>query len=215
MNQTNWLRELVEAALVGVAVFIAIQLAVANFRVEGSSMRPTLLPGHYLIVNELVYHRIDAGRLGQIIPFWQPREPRALYIDTGRLGQIIPFWQPREPRALYSLRSLSRGDIIVFNYPLEPERQFVKRIVAEPGDRIAIAGGRVSVNGEFLDEPYLTLRGDANMHPVQMDDGEYFVLGDNRSGSRDSRHWGPLPADQIIGKVWAIYWPRSAWGLPR
>lgn len=193
MNQTNWLRELVEAALVGVAVFIAIQLAVANFRVEGSSMRPTLLPGHYLIVNELVYHRIDAGRL----------------------GQIIPFWQPREPRALYSLRSLRRGDIIVFNYPLEPERQFVKRIVAEPGDRIAIAGGRVSVNGEFLDEPYLTLRGDANMHPVQMADGEYFVLGDNRSGSRDSRHWGPLPADQIIGKVWAIYWPRSAWGLPR
>lgn len=193
MNQTNWLRELLEAALVGVAVFIAIQLAVANFRVEGSSMRPTLLPGHYLVVNKLVYHRID----------------------TGRLGQIIPFWQPREPRALHSVRPPRRGDVIVFNYPLEPERQFVKRIIAEPGDRISIAGGRVSVNGQPLDEPYLTLRGDSDMHPVQMADGEYFVLGDNRNGSRDSRHWGPLPADQIIGKVWAIYWPRSAWGLPQ
>ena len=218
-NQTNWPRELLEAALLGVAVFIAIQLAVANFRVEGSSMRPTLLPDQYLVVSKMVYHRIDTGRLGQIIPFWQPREPRAihldLHLDTGRLGQIIPFWQPREPRALHAVRPPRRGDVIVFNYPLEPERQFVKRIIAEPGDHIAIAGGQVSVNGQPLDEPYLTLPGAGDMHPVQLADGEYFVLGDNRPGSRDSRHWGPLPANQIIGKVWAIYWPRSAWGLPQ
>ena len=193
MNQTNWTRELFEAALIGVFVFIAIQVAVANFRVEGSSMRPTLLHGHYLMVNKLVYSQVD----------------------TERLGKIIPFWQPAEPRRIHAIRPPQRGDLIVFDYPAEPDRQFVKRIVGEPGDLVAIANGQVSVNDRILDEPYLDFLGHTNMHPAQLAGNEYFVLGDNRPGSRDSRHWGPLPADNIIGKVWAIYWPRSAWGVPK
>lgn len=193
MNQNNWLRELVEAALIGVVVFIAIQVAVVNFRVEGSSMRPTLLPGQYLMVNKLVYYQLD----------------------TERLGKIIPFWQPEAPRTMPVVRAPRRGDVIVFDYPLEPERQFVKRIIGEPGDLVAIDNGRVSVNGRHLEETYLEVLGRAQMHVVQLAEDEYFVMGDNRTGSRDSRHWGPLPADHIIGKVWAIYWPRSAWGFPR
>ena len=192
MNQSNWLRELVEAALIGIVVFMAIQVAVANFRVEGSSMRPTLLPGHYLMVNKLVYFQLD----------------------TERLGKIIPFWQPEEPRLVHTVRPPRQGDVVVFNYPLEPDRQFVKRIIGEPGDLVAIDGGQVTVNGATLDEPYLDVLGRTRMHDVQLAANEYFVLGDNRNGSRDSRHWGPLPADHIIGKVWAIYWPRSAWGFP-
>ena len=193
MNQTNWLRELFEAALIGVFVFIAIQVAVANFRVEGSSMRPTLMPGHYLMVNKVVYHQLD----------------------TERLGKIIPFWQPGEPQMVYTVRPPRQGDVIVFDYPLEPDRQFVKRIIGEPGDLVAIADGEVRVNDEPLTEPYLDFLGHTQMHGVQLADDEYFVLGDNRTGSRDSRHWGPLPEDHIIGKVWAIYWPRSAWGFPK
>ena len=193
MNQTNWLRELMEAALIGVVVFIVIQVAVANFRVEGSSMRPTLLPGHYLMVNKMVYYQLD----------------------TERLGKIIPFWQPEEPQMVHTIRQPRRGDVIVFDYPLEPDRQFVKRIIGEPGDLVAIEDGEVKVNNRALDEPYLDFLGHTDMHGVQLDDDEYFVLGDNRTGSRDSRHWGPLPADNIIGKVWAIYWPRSAWGFPK
>ena len=192
MNQNNWLRELVEAALIGILVFVAIQVAVANFRVEGSSMRPTLLPGHYLMVNKLVYYQLD----------------------TERLGKIVPFWQPEEPQLVHTVRPPRRGDVVVFNYPLEPDRQFVKRIIGEPGDLVAIDSGQVTINGEILDEPYLDILGRTRMHDVQLTDDEYFVLGDNRNGSRDSRHWGPLPADHIIGKVWAIYWPRSAWGFP-
>ncbi len=193
MNQTNWLRELFEAALIGVFVFIAIQVAVANFRVEGSSMRPTLLPGHYLMVNKVVYYQMD----------------------TERLGKIIPFWQPEEPQMVHAIRPPQRGDVIVFDYPLEPDRQFVKRIIGEPGDLVAIADGKVRVNDRLLDEPYLDFLGHTHMHAVQLAGDEYFVLGDNRTGSRDSRHWGTLPADHIIGKVWAIYWPRSAWGFPK
>ncbi|MCY4557388.1 MAG: signal peptidase I [Chloroflexi bacterium] len=192
MNQSNWLRELLEAALIGIVVFVAIQVAVANFRVEGSSMRPTLMPGHYLMVNKLVYYQLD----------------------TDRLGKIIPFWQPEEPRLVHTVRPPQRGDVVVFDYPLEPERQFVKRIIGEPGDLIAIDDGQVAINGETLDEPYLDVLGRTRMHDIQLADDEYFVLGDNRNGSRDSRHWGPLPSDHIIGKVWAIYWPRSAWGFP-
>ena len=126
MKQTDWLRELVEAALIGVVVFIAIQAAVANFRVEGSSMRPTLLPGHYLMVNKLVYHQVDTYRLARLFPSGCPGEPRMVHNGA---------------------RAARRGDVIVFNYPLEPERQFVKRIIGEPGDRVVIAGGRVIVNG--------------------------------------------------------------------
>ena len=193
MNQTNWTRELFEAALIGVFVFIAIQVAVANFRVEGSSMRPTLMPGHYLMVNKLVYYQVD----------------------TERLGKIIPFWNPGEPQLIHAIRPPQRGDVIVFNYPLEPDRQFVKRIIGEPGDLVAIADGKVTVNNRTLDEPYLDFLGHTHMHAVQLAGDEYFVLGDNRTGSRDSRHWGPLPEDHIIGRVWAIYWPRSAWGFPK
>ena len=75
MTERNWLRELLEAALIGALVFIAVQASVVNFRVEGSSMQPTLDPGHYLMVNRALYFRLDTGRLGQIIPFWQPASP--------------------------------------------------------------------------------------------------------------------------------------------
>ena len=193
MKDSNWIKELVEAAYIGAVVFIAIQLAVVNFRVEGSSMRPTLLPGHYLMVNKLVYFPLDTERLGMIIPFWQPEEPGRIYLG-------------RSPR---------RGDVVVFDYPEDPQRQFVKRIIGEPGQRVQIEGGQVSVDGVQLEEDYLRSISRTSMHPVRLGDGEYFVMGDNRTGSQDSRHWGPLPTDHIIGKVWAIYCPRSAWGFPR
>ena len=192
MTERNWLRELLEAALIGALVFIAVQASVVNFRVEGSSMQPTLDPGHYLMVNRALYFRLDTGRLGQIIPFWQPAAPAELYLA-------------RPPR---------RGDVVVFDYPVDTQRQFVKRIIGAPGDTVAISGGQVIVNGARLREPYRKIPGHTNMHQVRLGADEYFVLGDNRPGSRDSRHWGVVPSDLIIGKVWAIYWPRSAWGFP-
>ena len=193
MDKNSWLREVLEAALIGVVVFVVIQVAVANFRVEGSSMRPTLLPGHYLMVNKMVYHQVD----------------------TDRLGKIIPIWQPDDPQMVNTIRPPRRGDVVVFDYPLEPDRQFVKRVIGEPGDALTIDHGKVTVNGVVLDEPYLDVLGSTQMHEVSLGEDEYFVMGDNRNGSRDSRHWGVLPAENIIGKVWAIYWPRSAWGFPQ
>ena len=127
MNQSNWLRELLEAALIGIVVFVAIQVAVANFRVEGSSMRPTLSPGHYLMVNKLVYYQLD----------------------TDRLGKIIPFWQPDEPRLVHTLRPPQRGDVVVFNYPAgagPPVRQADHRGAGRPGGHRQRAGNRQRPN---------------------------------------------------------------------
>ena len=194
MNDKEWINELLGAALIAVVMFIAIQLALANFQVEGTSMQPSLQPGNYLMVSKLVYASVDAHRFGMIIPFWQPG-------DSSEHVHLA-----RQPR---------RGDVIVFNYPENPERQFVKRIIAEPGQQVYIHNGYVVVDGRRLDEPYLNGVGTSDMHTVHLNSREYFVMGDNRGASQDSRHWGPLPADHIIGKVWAIYWPRSAWGIPR
>lgn len=193
MNERHTLRELVEAALIGLAVFAAIQFAIVNFKVEGSSMHPTLLPGYYLMVGKLEYFRLD----------------------TGRLAALIPFWQPAQTERIYLVGRPERGDMIVFDYPQDTQRQFVKRIIGEPGDTVSIANGIVSINGVPLDEPWLQGPGFGDLTPVRLRDSEYFVLGDNRAGSRDSRHWGPLESDYIIGRVWAIYWPQSAWGIPR
>ena len=89
MEQRNWLRELVEATLIGALVFVAIQVAVVNFRVEGSSMNPTLMPGHYLMVNKLVYFQLDTGRLWRIIPFWRPAEPGTLTWGVRHTGGTL------------------------------------------------------------------------------------------------------------------------------
>ena len=112
------------------------------------------------------------------------------------------------------------GDIIVFNYPLEPSEQFVKRVIAVPGDVIEIRQGVVYVNGEKIVEPYisrgaqiagLTVRDELSDRSVPAD--SYFVMGDNRRGSRDSREWGFLPRKFIVGKVWVAYWPPEDFGV--
>jgi signal peptidase I len=118
-------------------------------------------------------------------------------------------------RLSYQFHEPERGDIIVFDYPNNPSDDYVKRIIGLPGDSIRISDGVVYVNDEPLDEPYLT----HNIPKFQegqwqhIPDGEYFVLGDNRRASSDSRSWGMLEEDLIIGKAWITYWPISDWGI--
>lgn len=106
-----------------------------------------------------------------------------------------------------------RGDVIVFHPPTRPGEDYIKRIVGLPGERISIEAGRIVVDGEPIDEPYI-----ANPSPYsgvwELGDGEYFVLGDNRANSSDSHTWGVLPRDNVVGKAWVSYWPPEHWGLP-
>lgn len=99
------------------------------------------------------------------------------------------------------IESLKRGDMVLFKYPGNPEFTFIKRIVALPGETIEILDGRVYINGVLLNEPYIDSQITTFGMKSAMKDEEYFVMGDNRSNSSDSRAWGPVPKDLIIGKV--------------
>ena len=108
----------------------------------------------------------------------------------------------------YRLGKVDRGDIVIFHSPYDAKENFLKRVIGLPGDEIKISAGKVYINGKLIEEPYLknaTL--DENMWVVPED--MYFVMGDNRQNSVDSRSWGFVPQKDLIGKALAVYWPLS------
>ena len=113
------------------------------------------------------------------------------------------------------LGSVERGDTVVFWYPADPTKSYIKRVIGIPGDLVAISGGVVSVNGTPLEEPYVPdLFRDSNSYPpMRVPNGHYFVLGDHRSSSNDSRNWGPVPREAIYGKAVFAYWPLEKLGV--
>ena len=115
-------------------------------------------------------------------------------------------------RLAYRWAMPARGDIVVFRFPLNPERRFIKRIIGLPGDQILIGDGRVWVNGQSLEEPYIAA---APRYTGEwtVGAGEVFVLGDNRNNSSDSQNWGMLPLQDIIGRAILVYWPVTDAGV--
>ncbi len=113
----------------------------------------------------------------------------------------------------YRFGSPQRGDVIVFHYPLNPQRDFIKRIIGLPGETVQVRAGHVDINGQVLNEPYAPAEPLYNWGPETVPPDSYFVLGDNRNNSSDSHSWGFLPRDLIIGRAWLIYWPLNDWGL--
>ena len=182
-------REVIEAVLLAVVVFMLLQTTVRNFKVDGSSMDPTLVNGQYLLVNRLVYLRIEMDRFSSIVPFWQAEE------DSVR----------------YAIHPPERGEVIVFEFPdsipSNSKRDFVKRVIGLPGETIEVKDGVPFVDGVVLEEPYLTTKDHSNIRKVELGAGEYYVIGDNRAHSNDSRSWGAVPEENLRGKVWMIYWP--------
>ena len=107
-----------------------------------------------------------------------------------------------------------RGDVIVFRSPRSPDEDLVKRVVALPNEEVEIKEGSVFVNGRRLNESsYFQNSVDRDTALLRVPDGAYFVLGDNRISSYDSRFWGKLPVENIIGKAWLRYWPTNSFGL--
>ena len=114
-------------------------------------------------------------------------------------------------RLAYRWSEPQRGDIIVFRFPLNPKRRFIKRVIGLSGDTVVVRGGEVLINGEIIYEPYLSVTPRYNGEWIIGPD-EVFVLGDNRNNSSDSQNWGPLPMDEIIGRAVFVYWPLSEVG---
>ena len=116
-------------------------------------------------------------------------------------------------RLVYHFRDPKSGDVVVFHSPVNADEDLVKRIVAVAGDRVAIHDGSLYVNGVALDEPYLLEQSFRGEYPeTTIPQGHVFVMGDNRNNSGDSRLFGPISADSIIGGAFVIYWPIPHWG---
>ena len=190
-----------------IAIFV-ITFIVQAFQIPSESMENTLLVGDYLLVNKLCYGGSGPG------------------------DHVMPY------------QKIARGDIIVFHYPVDPQQHFVKRVVGLPGDRLRMMNKKVLINGKPLDEPYVRFLEPANnlyrddfprtdipapnmegswwlqMRKLVEDgelivpQGHYFVMGDNRDDSQDSRYWGFVPQENIIGRPLLIYWSVRDWDAP-
>ena len=184
------LREYFESIVIAVILALFVRTwGVQAFKIPTGSMENNLLIGDHLLVNKFVFGPSLGG------------------------GE----------RAVLPMRDIRRGDIVVFKYPDEPERDFIKRVIGLPGETLELRNKKVFVNGQPLDEPYvhfLQPAADAQevtsfdvrerYGPVQVPEGQYFVMGDNRDNSQDSRYWGFLPRGYIKGKALMIYWSFDA-----
>jgi signal peptidase I len=186
-------RELVETLLLAVLVFLAVRASVQHYRVEGHSMDPTLADGEFMLVNTLAYSEVNVDKLARFVPFWDPGKPDVRHI----------FQAPK------------RGEIIILHDPTPRHGpDLVKRVIGLPGDRVEVFGGHVYINGRELHEPYIKKAWDSgNQPPVVLGAGEFWVMGDNRNNSLDSRVFGPIADELIVGKAMFSWWPRATIGL--
>jgi signal peptidase I len=180
-------REYFESIVVAVILALFVRTWVVQaFKIPTGSMENNLLIGDHLLVNKFVF----------------APTPTAL------------------ERTLLPVRALRRGDIVVFKYPQDPERDFIKRVVGLPGETVELRRKVVYINGQPIDERYVHFLQPAstgdheftaydlreNFGPVTVPADQFFVMGDNRDNSQDSRYWGFLPASYIKGKALVVYW---------
>ena len=188
----EFIRELIETVLLSLAVFLALHLSVQNFRVEGSSMVPTLNEGQYIVANKIIYSSVTIDTLAGFLPFIQPSD---------------------EAGSLYTFHPPEHGEIIIFNFPSDQSRDLVKRVIGIPGDVIEVKTGQVIRNGEPIEEPYVVNKDRRTYDPVEVPENSYYVLGDNRRSSSDSRDWGFLSDEHVVGRAWISYWPTDSIGV--
>jgi len=187
------LREYFESIVIAVILALFIRTFVVQaFKIPTGSMEENLLIGDHLLVNKFVF---------------------------------APTATPVE-RALLPIGTIKRGDVIVFKYPEEPDRDFIKRVIGLPGETVELREKKVYINGNGLDEPYVHFLQppgqNSEFHeitsfdvrerygPVTVPADHYFVMGDNRDNSQDSRYWGFLPRENVKGKALLIYWSYEA-----
>ena len=184
--RTSTVREYFESICVAVILALFVRTFIVQaFKIPTGSMENNLLIGDHLLVNKFIF------------------------------GPTLS----RIERAVLPIDEIKRGDVIVFKFPEDPERDFIKRTIGLPGDTIELRNKKVFVNGKVLDEPYVHFLFpppgdtpqedfDVRVHygPVTVPPDHYFMMGDNRDNSEDSRYWGFLPRDYVKGKAAFIYW---------
>jgi signal peptidase I len=182
-------REYFESIVIAVILALFIRTFVVQaFKIPTGSMENNLLIGDHLLVNKFIF------------------APTASAVE----------------RAVLPAGSIKRGDVIVFKYPEEPDRDFIKRVIGLPGEALEVRDKKVYINGQPLDEPYVHFLQPPSTAsewsevtsfdvrerygPVTVPGDQYFMMGDNRDNSQDSRYWGFLPRELVKGKALVIYW---------
>lgn len=199
------LRSMVEmVVVVGAAIFFALTIqafAVKPYRIPSGSMLPTLEPGQRILVDRFSHLIGSDPAVGDITVFTPPQG--AVSNRCGVLGQG-PFYNGAASHRSCSLATEKRADTT-----------FVKRVVGVPGDTIAVRNGHVIRNGKPADEPFARSCGgaDCNLGAITVPRDSYFLMGDNRGNSDDSRFWGPVPRSSIIGQAVVSYWPPRDLGV--
>lgn len=203
-SRKSILREYAEAIIVAMLLAFAIRVFVVQaFKIPSGSMIPTLQIGDHILVSKLSYGLQWPGDCKLKMSF----PPATCYASYN----LMSFGQP------------ARGDVIVFRYPEDEDKDFIKRVVGLPGEQIEIRNKVVHINGAPLEDRSYTQRVDPgiidgminprdNFGPVTVPQGTYFVMGDNRDQSLDSRFWGYVRAEKIKGKAFRIYWSWSGQG---
>jgi signal peptidase I len=179
--------EIIQTLVLAALIFVLIRNVIQNYRIDGISMEPNFHNGQFLFVNRYAY---CPG-----IHLEVPLTNIELYEKTWCL------WRPK------------RGDVIIFEYPRDPSRDFIKRVIGLPGETVEVKAGKVYVNGKLVPEPFGPNPGSYTSGPVKVGPDEVYVMGDNRNNSSDSHMWGPLPQAYIIGKAWVSYWPPKYWAI--
>jgi signal peptidase I len=198
-SRTNSLVELVVIVLVAVGLALGIQaFLVKPYRIPSGSMKPTLTEGQRVLVNRIGM-RLNGPHIGEIVVFHPPKNA-----DNEVCGPSPHMVNPG-------------GAACSQSEPNESSTNFIKRIVAGPGDTIYIKEGHVYRNGKRESDSYIRECGgvaECNFpKPITIPAGHWFMMGDNRGESDDSRFWGPVPTKWIIGGAFATYWPPDRIGL--
>lgn len=193
--------ELVLIVAIAVGLAFGIQAFIVKpYRIPSGSMEPTLEVGQRVLVNR-IGHVFSPPSVGDVVVF---NPPAAFASGCANPRQGIDAGRPRA-----QMCAVMRGP--------RSQETFIKRVVAGPGDTVALRKGRVVLNGELQREPYVRACEEPSRcdfpRPITIPPGQYFMLGDNRGASDDSRFWGPVPDDWIIGGAFATYWPPDRIGL--
>ncbi len=191
--------ELVVIVAMAIGLALGIQaFLVKPYQIPSGSMLPTLEPGQRVLVNRLSEKLGSSPEIGDVLVFHPPRGADG---DAGR-----QCGEQREPGQACGTPTDDRSD-----------QNFIKRVVAGPGDTVYVQDGHPVVNGEMAEEDFIKgCAGDpiCNLtEPIEVPPDHFFMMGDNRGSSDDSRYWGPVPRDWIIGKAFFTYWPPRSIGL--
>ena len=179
------LRDYFESIIIAVILALFIRTWVVQaFKIPTGSMEQSLLVGDHILVNKFIFGSPVDGFGSWLLP----------------------------------ISNVQRGDIVVFKYPEDPERDFIKRVIGLPGEKLEVRQKSIYIDGSLLDEPYLQVGFEElpvstvgldlqdSFGPVLVPEEHYFMMGDNRDNSQDSRFWGPLPRSHLKGKAILVYW---------